>query len=350
MPQVTGALVIADISGYTRYIAGTEQEHSVEILGELLGVIYRSFEGRLSIDQLEGDAICATTEHLDGRVLSWITECFGAYHRRVRDITSATTCPCRACASVGDLGLKFFAHRGSFTRQEIGNRVQLFGSDVNLVHRLTKNSVPLREYVYVSDPTLAGWSSGEREGFIALPQTYDLGVVEGSYRDLADVRADALREPMTSVDAGTACWHRREELAAPIDVAWRLWTDPDVMRRRLGADSVAFVAPGARGSYVGGEFHCHHGNGESSSFRIVNAEPPRAMTVRTSFPGVPLAYMTDTLRPLGDGSTQWDCWIGWPDGPDLDPSAALLFLDQMAPAMLDGVRDVLRELTASKAL
>ena len=96
MPQVTGTLVIADISGYTRYIAGTEQEHSVEILAELLSVIYRSFEGRLSIDQLEGDAICATTEFLDGRVLNWITECFGAYHRRVRDITSATTCPCRA--------------------------------------------------------------------------------------------------------------------------------------------------------------------------------------------------------------------------------------------------------------
>ena len=199
MPQVTGTLVIADISGYTRYIAGTEQEHSVEILAELLSVIYRSFEGRLSIDQLEGDAICATTEQLDGRVLNWMEDCFGAYHRRVRDITSATTCPCQACASVGDLGLKFFAHHGSFTRQEIGNRVQLFGSDVNLVHRLTKNSVPLREYVYVSEPTFAGWDPEDRQGFISLPQTYDLGVVEGSYRDLTDVRAAALREAMTSV-------------------------------------------------------------------------------------------------------------------------------------------------------
>jgi uncharacterized protein YndB with AHSA1/START domain len=350
MAQITGTLVIADISGYTRYIAGTEQEHSVEILAELLSVIYRSFEGRLSIDQLEGDAICATTEHLDGRVLSWIKDCFGAYHRRVRDITSATTCPCQACASVGDLGLKFFVHRGSFTRQEIGNRVQLFGSDVNLVHRLTKNSVPLREYVYVTDPTSAGWSPEDRQGLVALPQTYDLGVVDGSYLDLADARAEALREPMARVDASTARWHRREELAAPIDVAWRLWTDPNVMRRRLGAERVAFVAPGARGTYVGGEFHCHHGNGQSSSFRIVSAEPPREMTVRTSLPGVPLVYMTDRLRPLGDASTQWDCWIGWPEDPEVDSVAALVFLEQFAPAMLDGVRDVLHELTASSTL
>jgi uncharacterized protein YndB with AHSA1/START domain len=346
MPQVTGTLVIADISGYTRYIAGTEQEHSVEILAELLSVIYRSFEGRLSIDQLEGDAICATTDQLDGRVLKWMEECFGAYHRRVRDITSATTCPCQACASVGDLGLKFFAHRGSFTRQEIGNRVQLFGSDVNLVHRLTKNSVPLREYVYVSEPTFAGWDPQDRKGFISLPQTYDLGVVEGSYRDLTDVRAEALREAMTSVDASTARWHRQVELAAPIDVAWRLWTDPNVMRRRLGAERVAFVTPGARGTYVGGEFHCHHGDGQSSSFRILSAEPPREMTVRTAFPGVPVAYMTDRLRPLGDASCQWDCWIGWPEDQGVDSNAALEFLDQFAPGMLDGVRDVLQELSA----
>jgi uncharacterized protein YndB with AHSA1/START domain len=347
VPQITGTLVIADISGYTRYIAGTEQEHSVEILAELLSVIYRSFDGRLSIDQLEGDAICATTEQVDGRVLGWMIECFGAYHRRVRDINSATTCPCRACASVSDLGLKFFAHRGSFSRQGIGDRVQLFGSDVNLVHRLTKNSVPLREYVYVSEPTFADWSAQDRQGFIALPQTYDLGVVQGSYRDLTDVRVEALREPMTSVGASTARWHRQEELAAPIDVAWRLWTDPNVMRQRLGAETVAFVAPGARGTYVGGEFHCHHGNGQSSSFRIVSAEPPREMTVRTSLPGVPIAYMTDQLRPLGDVRTQWDCWIGWPEGEGVDSGAALEFLDQFAPSMLDSVRGVLRELTAT---
>ena len=350
MPQVTGTLVIADISGYTRYIAGTEQEHSVEILAELLSVIYRSFEGRLSIDQLEGDAICATTEFLDGRVLNWITECFGAYHRRVRDIASATTCPCRACASVGDLGLKFFAHRGSFTRQEIGNRVQLFGSDVNLVHRLTKNSVPVREYIYVSEPTLGGWTPQERQGFIALSQTYDLGVVEGSYRDLADVRVEALREAMTSVDPSSARWHRQEELAAPIDVAWRLWTDPSVMRRRLGAEHVALVVPGARGTYIGGEFHCHHGGGQSWSFRVVSAEPPREMTVRTALPGVPVAYMTDRLQPLGDASTQWDCWVGWPEDRGVDSNAALLFLDQFAPSMLQGVRDALRELNNTDTL
>ena len=77
MPPVQGTLVIADISGYTRYIAGTEEEHSVEILQELLSVLYRAFEGRLSIDQLEGDAICATTERTDAEILAWVKDTFG---------------------------------------------------------------------------------------------------------------------------------------------------------------------------------------------------------------------------------------------------------------------------------
>ena len=86
-------------------MAGTEHEHSIEILRELIETIAKSFDGRL------------------------------------RDIRELSTCPCRACASAGDLGLKFIVHRGVFSRQQIGAAVQLYGNDVNLVHRLAKNTV-----------------------------------------------------------------------------------------------------------------------------------------------------------------------------------------------------------------
>lgn len=348
MATVGGTLVIADISGYTRYIAGTEHEHSEEILAELLLVISRSFDGRLRIDQLEGDALCCTTERTDEVVLGWVIECFGAFHRRLRDIRAATTCPCLACASVGDLGLKFFIHRGTFSRQQIGPAVQLFGGDVNLVHRLTKNTVPLREYVYASEPTLAGWSAARRNGFSSAPQTYDLGTVEGSYLDLADARREALREPMTRVEETGVRWHRREVLEAPIDVAWRVWTDPVLVRRRLQAERVDLV-PGARGTYIGAEFHCHHSDG-SSLLRIVGAEPPREMTIVTAIPGVPVAYMTDRLTELNGERTQWDCWWGWPEpeGGEAASSMGLGFLDQFAPPMIGAIHGMLAELTGRR--
>jgi hypothetical protein len=50
---------MADISGYTAFVGGTEQEHSQEIVAELMDGISRSFGGKLTIDQVEGDALCS---------------------------------------------------------------------------------------------------------------------------------------------------------------------------------------------------------------------------------------------------------------------------------------------------
>ena len=55
-----GLLVMADISGYTAFVSGTEHEHSREILAELIENIAKSFGGKLSIDQVDGDALCCT--------------------------------------------------------------------------------------------------------------------------------------------------------------------------------------------------------------------------------------------------------------------------------------------------
>src|SRR5881296_56309 len=136
-----GSLVMADISGYTAFVAGTEQEHSREILAELMEAIARSFGGKLTVEQVEGNALCCTTERSDVEVADWLRETFRLFHRRLRDILTATSCPCRACATVQGLGLKFVVHRGSFSRYEVAGRVQLHGNDVNLVHRLLKNTV-----------------------------------------------------------------------------------------------------------------------------------------------------------------------------------------------------------------
>jgi hypothetical protein len=45
VPATDGVLVMADISGYTAFISGTEHEHSREILAELILNIANSFGG-----------------------------------------------------------------------------------------------------------------------------------------------------------------------------------------------------------------------------------------------------------------------------------------------------------------
>ena len=54
-----GYLLIADISGYTSFVAGTELEHSHEILADLLGTICEKIESVLMFHKLEGDAVFA---------------------------------------------------------------------------------------------------------------------------------------------------------------------------------------------------------------------------------------------------------------------------------------------------
>lgn len=52
-----GCLVLADISGYTAYLAGVELEHSHDILADLLGMVTAGLCPPLGLAKLEGDAV-----------------------------------------------------------------------------------------------------------------------------------------------------------------------------------------------------------------------------------------------------------------------------------------------------
>ena len=64
-----------------------------------------------------------------------------AYRQALQRMALNTTCTCNACKNIPNLDLKFFVHYGSFILQDLGSHTQLIGSDINLVHRLTKNSI-----------------------------------------------------------------------------------------------------------------------------------------------------------------------------------------------------------------
>ena len=52
-----GCLVIADISGYTAFLAGSELQHAQGILDELLGDILKTLAPPFETANLEGDAV-----------------------------------------------------------------------------------------------------------------------------------------------------------------------------------------------------------------------------------------------------------------------------------------------------
>jgi hypothetical protein len=140
-----GYLLIADISGYTSFVAGTELEHSHEILADLLGTICEKIESILMLHKLEGDAVFAYVPESNitrgETILELIESTYVAFRDKQTSIKRATTCTCNACRNIPSLDLKFIAHHGDYIIQHVRDIREMVGSDVNLIHRLLKNHV-----------------------------------------------------------------------------------------------------------------------------------------------------------------------------------------------------------------
>src|SRR5437016_3124513 len=113
-----GCLVLADISGYTAYLAGVELEHSHDILADLLGMVTDGLCPPLRLVKLEGDAVfCVTPERepIDGvTLLRALESTYLSFARRRRTVALSSSCACDACRRTPELDLKFCAHYGSF--------------------------------------------------------------------------------------------------------------------------------------------------------------------------------------------------------------------------------------------
>ena len=139
----TGFLVIADLTGYTAYLSGSEIEHAPTIAGDLLETIVGRLEPPFRLAKFEGDAAFLFVE--DGRaegslLLDAIEAAYLAFRRRLRSIDQATSCDCNSCRLAPRLDLKLFVHHGAFVHGRIAGRDELAGPDVIVVHRLLKGA------------------------------------------------------------------------------------------------------------------------------------------------------------------------------------------------------------------
>ena len=140
----TGTLLIADISGYTEYLAGSDLDHGPTIVTDLLTRVVEAIRASFSINRVVGDAIVAYSSKpgLTGsELLDVVDGTYAAFRRRLLSVGQATTCGCPACGLVPGLDLKVIAHTGVFSRQQIAGQTELVGTDVNIAHRLLKNSL-----------------------------------------------------------------------------------------------------------------------------------------------------------------------------------------------------------------
>jgi hypothetical protein len=157
-------LVLADISGYTRFITNREVSllHAEQIITALLEAMIDRTEHPLTLNKLEGDAAFFWAESGADRAaamrdaLVQVHALFAAFDARLAQVGAERAhCTCEACANLADLRIKAFVHCGEVAVKQVRQFEELAGEDVILVHRLMKNHLAEREYVLLSE-TAAG--------------------------------------------------------------------------------------------------------------------------------------------------------------------------------------------------
>ena len=188
----TGYLLLADISGYTSFVAQTEIEHAHIALSFLLETIVEKLSSLLTIFQLEGDAVFAYGEEsqlAEGKsLLGLIDRTYLAFRDHAKALHAGATCPCKACKAIPALDLKFMVHHGDFIIREVAGIKHLLGTDVNLLHRLSKNHVSestgWRGYALFTNQGLERMQT-DKGSFVQQTESYEhLGDVETYVMDM----------------------------------------------------------------------------------------------------------------------------------------------------------------------
>ena len=197
----TGYLVLADISGYTSFVAQTEIEHADMALSFLLETIVENISSLLTICQLEGDAVFAYIEESKLQeakaLLELIDHTYLAFREKALALYSQATCPCKACRALPTLDLKFMLHHGEFLIQQVAGERHLLGTDVNLIHRLAKNHVSestgWKGYALFTDRVLERMQT-DKDSFVQQTESYEhLGDVETYVIDM-HVRYEEMKD------------------------------------------------------------------------------------------------------------------------------------------------------------
>jgi uncharacterized protein YndB with AHSA1/START domain len=308
-------LLIADISGYTSYLAGVELDHAQGVMSDLIGTVVAALRPSFRLAKLEGDAafMWMAADVLDGTMLlDTIERCYFGFRRRRRDVRQATSCPCDACARIPDLDLKFVVHHGDVMEHRVAGRRELMGRDVILVHRLLKNEV--HDTLGIDAYALLTAACIEAAGLMPEPlamrpitETYDhVGAVACWVLDLERRWSDEDARARVRVGPDEAAYGVSVATRVPPQVAWAFLTEPGQRRSWqpwVTSVDIAGATGGRRGP--GSENHCMHGE-HAVVEEILDWRPYDYVTDRTivDSPSGPVKlFHTIELEPTAEGTT-----------------------------------------------
>jgi uncharacterized protein YndB with AHSA1/START domain len=356
-----GCLIIADISGYTKYLTGVELDHSTDILADLINTIVKAMAGTFTLAKLEGDAIfayAADPEDLsEGPSLVTLIEgTYFAFRHRQSVIDRATSCTCDACSKIPTLNLKFVVHHGSYVIHEVAGSKELVGPDVIVAHRLLKNEIKertgLNGYAYFSG------NCAERYGLDSTALTLrphtevydDVGEIEGWVHDLDTRWEEELERRVVRLSRDEPGVMVLEfEFTGPPALVWDHITSASKrLAWQLGTDDMIQDNPrGTRG--VGTQNHCVHGDFTVEE-EVLDWKPFDYVTINVESPMGPFIY-TFELTSLDDGArTKVVDLMKLTGGAEQEAMMAAGMGEVMTQQFVDGMNNLAKKLEERAAI
>jgi len=304
-----GCLLFADITGYTKYIGGTELTHAQDVVGDLIETIVGSIEPRFHLSKLEGDAAFCYAPEADlspSMMMDTVEATYFAFQRRVRDIALATSCPCDACIRIPALDLKFFLHEGEYVVRRIARSEELTGFDVILLHRLSKGTAGSK----VSKSAYAVYTKATTDALGMDPAAFDLIPHSETFDDIGEVlvfiqdlgvrweEEQARNRDLVTDDE--AVFTISFDTPARPQMVWEHLTDPE---KRLGWQRhVTGLIPMTQGrASIGSVNHCMHGE-DVTIEHIADWTPYSYITLHYDTMGVEDWRWTYRLETHPDGT------------------------------------------------
>jgi hypothetical protein len=363
MPE-KGYLVIADITGYTAYLSQSELDHAEGILTDLLNALLENTKPPLVVSRLEGDAVISYAPEgsfKQGQTLVEIIESLYAGFRLTRERVRLNSTPtCQACINIPNLDLKFFVHFGTFKLQHVGTHTELVGPDVNLVHRLLKNTITektgLSAYAAYTQAAIDALDIAD----ISAPmkshtESYEhFGQVKMAVQDMHAVWEQTRHWHHVVVEPAEAVAIVEREYPLPAPIVWDYHTQPEYRTLIHGSDRQTLANLTAGRAGPGTIYHCAHGNSEILQ-TILDWQPFEYYTFeRPSF--LPGTSNTFTIRfaPTENGTRVTDL-AGRTKGPLVGRALNDMFLRLVGRRVMRAgqaalVQRIEEELAAGKAV
>jgi uncharacterized protein YndB with AHSA1/START domain len=265
-----GYLLIVDITGYTRYLSESELEHAQDTLTALLELLVENTRSPLVISRLAGDAVISyglrEDFFLGQTFIEKIEDTYVVFRKALERLVLNNTCRCNACANISNLDLKFFIHCGTFGIQRISGYDELVGSDINLLHRLLKNSVTeetgFRAYALYTEAAIRQLDVEDLvEGMTLHDEAYEhLGEVKVFVQNMHPVweskrSATAVDFPYDRILDCTEVY-----INLPRERVWDYLIQPEFRKTLIGSDRMEITNRVSGRIAPSSVYQCYHGD------------------------------------------------------------------------------------------